>query len=285
MRRFLKQRFRRFLPRAVRRTLRQRFEAKFNSTVQTELRVEEIDSALCCTVDRLWSFLVPAAWKDDLNYLTTTSEGRGEIYNIAAAARQGGVLFDIGAHSGLISALFCAAHPRNRVFSFEPSPVLAERLRDISQLNRFGERMRIERIGIGETTATTEMLLDPVSGFVQAKRFDHTMWESPQTVQIRTERIADAAVRLDIIPQYIKLDIEAYEFEAIKGSLEFLARHKPTIFLELHLDYLEQRGLSAKAVVEMLEECGYELFTCSGSKLKAKTLYDSPLPNVNVVAR
>ena len=85
--------------------------------------------------------------------------------------------------------------------------------------------MRIEQIGIGETTGTTEMLLDPVSGFVQAKRFDHTMWESPQTVQIRTERIADAAVRLHIVPQYIKLDIEAYEFEAIKGSLEFLACH------------------------------------------------------------
>ena len=43
----------------------------------------------------------------------------------------------------------------------------------------------------------------------------------------------------------------------IKGSIEFLARHKPTIFLELHLNYLEERNLSAKLLIGTLIKCGY----------------------------
>jgi hypothetical protein len=73
-----------------------------------------------------------------------TLDGRAEFYSIARAARSGGVLFDIGAHSGVVSALFSAANPQNQVFSFEPSPILSERLLQIRELNRFGERMCIE---------------------------------------------------------------------------------------------------------------------------------------------
>lgn len=145
--------------------------------------------------------------------------------------------------------------------------------------------MQIEPIGIGEATKTAEMLLDPSGGYIQTQRFDHTMWASPKAVQIRLERISDAASRLNIIPQFIKLDIESYEYEAIKASIDFLSRHRPTIFLELHLDYLDQRHLSPRVVVEMLGQCGYGFYTSAGSKLKARELYDSPLQNVHVIAR
>jgi FkbM family methyltransferase len=281
MKRFLKQHFRHFLPGGIRRFLKRHLEARFHRPTTTVLKMEETESALRCTIDNSWSFLVPPARRADLAHL----RDGGELGPIVEAAMGGGVLFDIGAHSGLISALFCAGHADNQAVSFEPSPVLVERLSNIRELNQFGERMRIERIGIGETSTTTEMLLDPTSGFIQTQRFDHTMWGAPEVVQIPMERIADAASRLDLIPQYIKLDIESYELEAIKGSLEFLSRHKPTIFLELHLDYLEQRHLSAKLVIEMLEECGYVFSTSSGSRLNARTLYDSSLSNIHVVAR
>jgi len=184
-----------------------------------------------------------------------------------------------------VSALFCAADPRNRVFSFEPSPVLVKRLLEIRELNCFGERMQIEAIGIGDTTKRAEMLLDPVGGFVQVQRFAHTMWAAPEPIAVQIERLPDVVARLGVVPQFIKLDVEGYEYEAIAGALEFLARHKPTIFLELHLNYLDERNLSARVVVEMLGQCGYGFYTCGGSPLKGRQLYDLPLPSVHVVAR
>lgn len=285
MRRFLKKHLNRYLPDPVRQSFKRRFAAKFGGAVNASLVFEETASALRCTIDDVWSFHAPLACKDDLAHFTTTPAGRAEFYSIAEAAKSGGALFDIGAHSGLISALFCAANSQNRAFSFEPSPILCERLSAIRALNQFGERMKIEQIGIGEASGTTEMLLDPGSGYVQTQRFDQTMWSTPEVVQMRIESIPDAASRLNVIPQFIKLDIESYEYEAIKGSLEFLARHKPVLFLELHLNYLDQRNIPASTVVQMVEECGYRFYASSGSQLKASELYDSPLPNVHVIAR
>lgn len=285
MRRFLKKHLNRYLPDRVRQSVKRRFAAKFGGVVEANLVFEETASALRCKIDDVWWFHAPLDCKDDLVHFTTTLAGRAEFYSIAQAAKSGGALFDIGAHSGLISALFCAANSQNRAFSFEPSPILCERLSAIRTLNQFGDRMKIEQIGIGEASGTTEMLLDPGSGYVQTQRFDQTMWSTPEVVQIRIESIPDAASRLNIIPQFIKLDIESYEYEAIKGSLEFLARHKPVLFLELHLNYLDQRNISARTVVQMVEECGYRFHASSGLPLKASELYDSPLPNVHVIAR
>lgn len=285
MKRFLKQCFNRFLPSPLRDFIKRRLKSKFTWAADTNVIVEEMESALRCTIDNSWSFLAPCACKIDLANFADTLEGRTEIHSILCAARDGGVLFDIGAHSGLVSAVFCAANPRNKVFSFEPSTVLVERLFAIRELNQFGERMCIEATGIGDATRTMEMVLDPAGGFIQTQRFDHTMWAAPKVVQVRLESITDAASRLNVIPQFIKIDIESYEFEAIKGATEFLSRYKPTLFLELHLNYLEQRNVSAKVIVDMLRQCGYAFYTPAGRELKAREVYDSPLSNVHVVAR
>jgi FkbM family methyltransferase len=296
MKRFLKRYFGRLVPDAVRTSVKKNAGDKFNPPVEATFVLEQIDTSLRCTIDSRpaisgaatdsFSFLAPLACKDQLVRFTSSLEGRGEFHNIARAARAGdGVLFDIGAHSGVISALFCAAHPQNRVFSFEPSPILTERLCEIRQLNGFGDRMQIEPSGIGEANEKVEMLLDPAGGFVQVQRFAHTMWGTPEPIAVQIERFSDVAARLKVLPQFVKLDVEGYEQEAIAGGLDFLAQHKPTIFLELHLNYLDQRHLSARVVIEMLSRCGYRFYTCSGSALKARQLYDSPLPSVHVIAR
>lgn len=272
----------------MRTSIKRRFGRKFVELGDTQMSVEEQPSALKCTIDvsgvsRL--FLAPLNCKDDLAYLIGTPEGRVELESVFRAAESGGSLFDIGAHSGLFSAVFCVANAKNRVISFEPSPILAERLAAIRELNQFGERMRVEQIGIADENNSVKMLLDPAGGFVQAQRFDHTMWASPQVIDVRMETIEHAASRVGLIPQFIKLDIESYEFEAIKGSREFLSRYKPTIFLELHLNYLEQRKLSARSVVEMLQQCGYAFYTSRDAPLKPRQIFDSPLPNLHVVVR
>jgi FkbM family methyltransferase len=294
VKRFLKQHFNRFVPDAVRRALKRRLEAQFHPSVDAEFLLEQIDGVLRCNVDppqdefavanNRFSFLAPLVCQEQLARFTS-GDGRAEFHAMACAAIRGGVLFDIGAHSGVMSALFCAADPQNRAFAFEPSPILARLLHEIRDLNNLGERMRIENVGIGDRKATVGMLIDPVSGFVQTRRFARTMWKQPERVEVPLERITDAATRLDVVPHFIKLDVEGFEYEAIKGARDFLARHKPTIFLELHLNYLEERKLPVRVVVEMLEACGYCFYTYSGVRLHGPELYDSPLVGIHVVAR
>ena len=285
MKRFLKTHLNRFLPSAVRRSIKQRMAAKFVTDVASKIEVEQTSAALKCRIEDDISFLAPLNCTHDLAYFTNTSEGRAEFDSIARTSRVGGFLFDIGAHSGLVSALFCSANPKNSVASFEPSPLLAERLLAIRDLNRFGDRMRIEQCGIGEQAGLVEMAIDPVGGFVQTQRFDHSMWGKPRPIKVKIESIASAAARLNVVPQFLKIDIEGYEFEAIKGSLDFITRHRPTIFLEVHLNYLEARGLSPESLITMLLDAGYGFCTSGGAGLKPSDVYDSPLPIVRVIAQ
>lgn len=296
MRRFLKRYFAGLIPGFIRARLKTRAAATFKERANANFTIAESDGALSCQVDLIkagfpivndsFSFRAPLHCKEQLVYFTAAPDERPEFEAVARIARSGGgILFDVGAHSGVVSALFCAADPQNRAFSFEPSPILRERIVEICRLNDFGERMQVEQIGIGDAAKSTEMLLDPVGGFIQVQRFAHTMWATPEPVVVQIERIPDAAARLGVVPQFIKLDVEGYEYEAIRGGLEFLKEHKPALFLELHLNYLDQRHLSGRVVLEMLSRCGYRFYTCGGVPLKAKQLYDSPLPSVHVVAR
>jgi len=285
MKRFLKTHLKRFVPSGMRDSVKRRMAAKFVGPVASKIEIENGSGAVKCTVDDDISFLAPLDCIHELNYFGETAEGRSEFDGIARASRSGGVLFDIGAHSGLVSALFCAANAKNKVFSFEPSPLSCRRLTAIRDLNQFGDRMRIEQFGIGEKSAVVKMEFDPVGGYVQTQRFDHSMWAAPEQIDIKIESIPDAANRLNVVPEFLKIDIEGYEFEAIKGSSEFIARHKPLIFLEVHLNYLEARQLSAKSLVTILLDAGYDFYSSSGAKLKPSDVYDSPLPIVRIIAR
>lgn len=276
----------RLLPESIRQRARRHFLGQSIDAVGNRFTLEESPSAIVCRIDDAISFSAPIAGKNDLAHYATSFEGRAEFAALSQAARDpGGILFDIGAHCGLISALWCAAKPGNRVFSFEPSPVLAQRLAEIRELNQFHDRMNVNQIGIGESNGTAEMLMDPVGGFVQSRHFDHTMWSTPESIEIAIESIEAASVRLKVIPDFIKIDIEGYEYEAIKGSAAFLSQERPAIFLELHLNYLEQRRLSPKSVVELLQQCGYSFFTYGGTPLKPAEVYGTPLGIYHLVAR
>ena len=285
MQRLLKRLLHNLVPRWLAHRIRDRIERRLNAGPVIPITVQRIAHSLRCQVGAHYAFFTPAECQRELDYHTHTPEGRAELSGLAAAALRGGVLFDIGAHAGLISALFCAARPGNTVFSFEPSPISQKRLEAIRDLNEFGSRMRIEPVAIGRAQAKLEMLVDPGGGYVQVQHFAHSMWDAPQKIEVNVESIPEASARLGVIPDYIKLDIESYEYEAIEGARGFLAEHRPELFIELHLNYLEERQLAPRTFVNTLAECGYHFFTCGGAPLKPRALYDSPLQGIRFIAR
>jgi FkbM family methyltransferase len=285
MKRLVKRLLHNLVPRWVAHRIRDRIEQRMNAGPILEVRLEPVAPSIRCFVADKYSFLAPRECQRELDFHTHTQEGRAELSGIAEGALRGGTLFDIGAHAGLISAIFCAARPGNQVYSFEPSPISQKRLAAMRDLNQFDARMRVEPVAIGREKATMEMLIDPGGGYVQVQRFEHSMWDAPQKIQVPIESLPEASARLGVVPNFIKLDIESFEYEAIDGARAFLAEHKPELFIELHLNYLEERKLSPKELVQALTDCGYSFFTYGGTPLKAKELYDSPLQGIRFVAR
>ena len=131
------------------------------SSVTRKWNVTEESSGIRCSSDRGWSFLLPPPCRDELTYFTTTPRGQTELQTLAEAAEEGGIFFDVGAHAGVVSAIFCAANPGNKVFSFEPSPLSVERIAEMAGLNHFNNRLNVQRVAIGERDHMAEMLIDP----------------------------------------------------------------------------------------------------------------------------
>jgi FkbM family methyltransferase len=193
--RFLKRWLAPILPRWVTQGIKQRVAAQLNRGPVKELTLEPAGTAIRCTIDHQWSFLAPQECQYDLELHTSTQEGRAELSGMADAALTGGTLFDIGAHMGIMSAIFCAARPTNKVYSFEPSPVTQKRLEAIRTLNKIEDRMFIQPTAIGRDRAKLEMLLDPAGGYVQIQHFEHAGWGEPQRIQVDVESIPQAAER------------------------------------------------------------------------------------------
>jgi FkbM family methyltransferase len=284
VKRQLKQSLKPFIPSSLRTFLKSRLMGRDLETANSHIRFVERTEGIECVIDEAWSFKMPLSFERVPGWIMDSPETSMEFYGIARAARQGGVLFDVGASIGHISALFCAANPDNRVIAFEPSPLVADKLAALRQINQFGDRMKIEQSGIGDVTAVRELFIYPDNGFVQVEDFDPATTGTPGIVSCQIETLADAAMRLAVVPTHIKLDVEGFEYEVVKGSMEFLSKHQPILFFELHLDYLEKKGVPPKVVTKMLEECGYSFRAYSGKPLKAAAINDALVRTVRFIA-
>ncbi len=84
-----------------------------------------------------------------------------------------------------------------------------------------------------------------------------TAGSESRMVQVRT--LDSEVAELRLIPTIIKIDVEGWEFEVMKGAEDTLLRHRPVLFLSLHPRALAELHASPEMVQSWLHERGYTL--------------------------
>ena len=58
---------------------------------------------------------------------------------------------------------------------------------------------------------------------------------------------------------FVKIDIEGHEFEALEGMVATLKSYKPILLIEVHPNFLNEEGHSVAKLVNFLVDLGYRI--------------------------
>ena len=215
------------------------------------------------TIERGPSIAIPEECLADVEQHFATREASAELERFMRHAVTPGCLFDVGANNGLFSVAYCLAHPANQAVAFEPSAPLVERIRQMARLNGVQDRLQVVAKAVADSPGERQLLLAARGAFVQVAPFAGTAQNEWQTVAIETTTLDLEAAR-SVRPTLLKIDVEGFESEVVRGAASLIANTRPTIFLEVHLNYLEQRGISPLDVTGPIAACGYGFTDLSG---------------------
>jgi len=164
------------------------------------------------------------------------------------------LMFDIGANAGDIALHF--SRFTDRVVAFECNPNL------VKKLTKFfvGTNVLVDNRGLSnEVSSKIFNICDAttLSSFsdtwISTSRFsDQHYWDIPVTVQTTT---LDKVIEEYGIPDYVKIDVEGYEYEVLQGLTKLLP---DTIFC---FEWHEEHWDIVLKCIEYIKTIGYTKFT------------------------
>jgi FkbM family methyltransferase len=222
---------------------------------------------------------VPGAMPHGFEYqFADNGQAAEEMFGFVRAARSARTLFDVGAFHGLFSVVFGMTGPGKTAVAFEPSAEAVAHLKSFRDLNGQGDGIVIENRLIGREVGEIRVAL-MANGFVQ------TNPAKAEGVEIVMSTLDCERDRLGIQPDLVKIDVEGWEWEVLQGSERLLRECRPAVCLELHMDYLERRGIAPSTVLDYLSKLGYQFYSPMGSKLPAAKIAGSANVLYRLIAR
>jgi FkbM family methyltransferase len=171
----------------------------------------------------------------------------------------GAVVYDVGAFHGLLTLLF--ASQARQVVSYEPNHHNRQRLEENLALNHL-TNVTIRPVGLGSSRETLSMAFHPLTPG-GASLMQGTAEPAIRPSGVSVEKVSITTLDLDIeegglpIPDFIKIDTEGWELEAIRGADRTLSRHHPSLFLEMHGETMNEKRRKVAQIVDHLGSIGY----------------------------
>lgn len=158
---------------------------------------------------------------------------------------------DIGCHIGSFLQKIVTRSPRGRHYAVEPVPEKARLLK-----RRFPSVTVIDR-ALGDRTETVDYFVNTsMSSYSGLK---------PRAVPGVLNALKVSCVRLDdVIPAdarigFIKIDVNGAELGVLRGARALLQRDRPFVLLECTQGGLDDYGIDARQVHDLVRETGFEL--------------------------
>jgi len=152
-------------------------------------------------------------------------------------------IFDIGANVGYYSILMSRLCPQGQIHSFEPTSTIELLKKNVAHHGR--TNINPHQIALGARSGRHEDGIFRIWGKdAEKQEYDFL------TLDDAISRLG--VTRLDCI----KIDVDSFDFEVLRGAERTLRKHNPWVIVELN-HALDKRGQSANEALEWLVSQGY----------------------------
>ena len=190
--------------------------------------------------------------------------------------KKGDVIVDIGANIGYYALMESRlTGSRGFVYAIEPVPENFKNLEYNIRLNHF-KNIECHMIGIGDKNGTAKIYLSPNSNLNSLVMQKGKLTTGSIKIKLKT---LGRFIRGKKFPNFIRMDVEGYEYEIINGMKNMLNDKKPlTIFIEIHPHIMKRE--QTIFVLKTLKRCGFEAtrisrsFTTTEMAVKSKNEID-----------
>lgn len=175
------------------------------------------------SADSAASFPLPKFW--EYSYWEPTVQ-----LCIREYCRPGDVAFDIGANAGALSMLMSRlVGPKGTVCSFEASPrIIDKTVHNLVTAGCFNATVYHRAV----FHTSNEMVTLYPGSHLNDSIYNNLGAEGGISFQVETLAIDDFVDATGLVPNFIKMDIEGAEFDALMGMTRLLAAQKPVLVLE-----------------------------------------------------
>ncbi len=211
--------------------------------------------------------LVFGAWwvaeRSALDYeLMSSAFESAEICFVQRFLRPGMTVLDAGAHHGLYTLLAAkCVGSTGRVIAFEPSPRERKRLERHLWLNR-SKNVHLESLALGSERVEADLfLVDGSEDWCNSLR-PPAVKNTGYFIRVQVQRLEEILSELEVgNVDFIKMDIEGAELDALKGAGKLLrGTSRPVILAEVYDIRTAPWGYEAREIVQFLARLNYRWF-------------------------
>lgn len=168
-----------------------------------------------------------------------------------------GTVLDIGANLGVMSTYLKRTNPNWNIIAVEPIPL------HVTVMKRLFNKFNLAQIGVLETAVgdyegSVQMQI-PIQSGVRKHGLAHIITdqvtnEHEKVYEVSIQSI-DGLFATQALPQIIgmKIDVENYELEVLKGAIQTIQKYRPLLMIELWNDQKKD------VCIQLMQGLGYEV--------------------------
>jgi len=176
---------------------------------------------------------------------------------------QNKTVFDVGGYEGVFTLFFARRiGAGGRLVTFEPNPQNFAKILANVRLNGFCH-VDVRQLAIGARAGratlvfpTDQTARGSLVGDIQ-DQIRHEKHVAAMEVEIDTldHQVAIGAPA----PDFVKIDVEGFELDVLRGMAGIIARCKPALYIEVHGADMEKKLENVTALAEFLWRAGYAI--------------------------